>query len=221
MYPFQFINFIFFLSDNRYYDCTLCQAKSTRKDNIRRHVRNLHAATDVDVQTILDDIFRKYADRNGQTDSDHHSKMMRKKEKTEKNPGISEASSSTATVIEHCLREDRKRVENAPTSVIKFVGKATASIDLVIDKSRSITLTPPRDDLPELDRFPARRGTNTESDAASEWNTFECGVEIPTYQPLTLDPIPQMQPLPLLTTRNNSNLSVYRQLLSPYLRRAN
>lgn len=140
------------------------------------------------METILNKIFREYSERNQQTANDK-SKTTRKKEEAESVPEKLETS-MTATVIEQCHRGDWQLVENAQTSVIKFVGKTTAPIDI-------------------------------ESEMVSEWNTFECGVEMPTYQPLTLDPIPQMEPLPLLTTHNNSNLSVYRQLLSPYLRRTN
>lgn len=200
---------------NHYYECSLCRAKSTRKDNIRRHVRNLHAETGVDVQTILDEIFRKYSERNKQTDGDNSD--AKREKRTEGNTGKLKTTTAL-TVQEPCQRDVGQQIRNSSISVIKFVGKASAPIDLVTEESRSINL---KSDLLTPDAGSARNIIcNAEPETAPDFNTFECGVEMPTYQPLTLDPIPQMEPLPLLKTRNNSNLSVYRQLLSPYLRRA-
>lgn len=201
---------------NQYYKCTLCRAKSTRKDNIRRHVRNLHAESGVDVQTILDEIFRKYSERNKQTDVDNT-----RNEKTEDKPEKSDTSTAEPTVIERCSRDDGQQVKNMPMSVIKFVGKASAPIDVVTEESRSSTVIQKNNDLPrpKPNQCDVRSQSYMEPMLASDWNTLQCGVVMPTYQPLTLDPIPQMEPLPLLTTHINTNLSVYRQLLSPYLRR--
>lgn len=208
-----------FSSGNQYYKCTLCRAKSTRKDNIRRHVRNLHAESGVDVQTILDGIFRKYSDRNKPTDVDG-AKVMRE-EKTKSSPAKSETSTAAKTVNEQFHRDDGQQVKNMPMSVIKFVGKASAPIDVVKEDARSSTVIQTHNDLSKSNQYDQHNQSYMEPVVANDWNTLECGVVMPTYQPLTLDPIPQMEPLPLLTTRNNTNLSVYRQLLSPYLRRAN
>lgn len=211
--------FFFCPLGNLYYECSLCEAKTTRKDNIRRHVRNIHAETVDDVETILNEICRNHAERNKQTDKS--SSKVKRKEKTEK---ITKklVVPTTTTVIERCHRDDGQQIKNAPMSVIKFVGKSTAPIDLVTDKSSCVVnLLPTKNNDPKRDPCSAQDRSNTEPETMSDWNTFECGVEMPTYQPLTLDPIPQMEPLPLLTTHNNSNLSVYRQLLSPYLRRTN
>lgn len=192
-----------FLLANIFYECTLCSAKSGRKDNIRRHVRNLHANSDSKLQTILNTIFDNYANRYN-TDVEHNES----KQKTE---------------LETIEIESVKSIKNIATSVIKFAGKSTVrevnEVFIALESS-----SPLKEYENDVDRCNSNQkncqnlnSTNLESHIVQ--NNVECDL-LKIYQPLTLDPLPQMKPLPLLTTNTNSNLSIYRQLLSPYLKRS-
>lgn len=152
------------------YECTLCETKTTRKDNIRRHVRNLHANEDINIDKILENIFTNFSKQF----------IDKGEKKTEQNSIYS--------------NDDATIARNGLTSVIKFIGKSEEKSNIDATKMNS-----------EIDR------KIREKEVQSSY-TFTKSI----YKPLTLEPIPSVEPTPLVI---KSNLNVYHELLSPYLKR--
>lgn len=191
-------------SDEIAYECTLCPAKSNRKDNIRRHVRNLHSNSDEELRTILTKIIENFS----------------KKQKTEKIDRVSQRSRDSEKVVERAKASKTINVEqltnvpkNNTTSVIKFAGRTNQQIDNVIDpteKSKTILNSLVRATHIEHEKLNGNEINPVCTDV----------IDLPSlnYEPLNLDPFPEIAPLPPINT--NTNLSVYRQLLSPYLKKS-
>ncbi|XP_055304428.1 zinc finger protein 25-like [Sitodiplosis mosellana] len=213
--------------DNLFYECTLCSAKSGRKDNIRRHVRNLHSESDEELQLILDKIFDNFEKRK--TNSIACSNVVRE-EKTEKSRAAmnTDQSVNVAACVQE-LNEVRKSVEEEPikplsvvrniaTSVIKFVGRSQdVSVQKGEEKSaKQAEIVDKPEPIQVEESLEVVHGqlssTATEPDPIAE-----IGVNLPSLEPLNFDAFPNIAPLPLINT--NTNLTVYRQLLSPYLKK--
>lgn len=207
-------------SDEIVYECTLCTAKSNRKDNIRRHVRNLHSNTDDELKTILTKIFDNFS-----------SKQNQKFEKTDKN-GASTATTSGSVDLETVTILENNETTNVPknntTSVIKFAGRMNQQkeclIDLRADENRSIEPNQ-RNDTPKVKVSVPVTPTEIESYDVEEIAInldpiSEIETELPSLncEPLSFDAFPAIAPLPRINT--NTNLNVYRQLLSPYLKKS-
>lgn len=187
-------------SDDIAYECTLCPAKSTRKDNIRRHVRNLHSNSDDELQTILEKIIQNFSGK-------HKKKKSKKTEKT-----ISSGSGMEVAKTSEC--EPNKLIDNT-TSVIKFAGRTNqpdenSLIDLGGSTECGNDLNLPVSTSQE-EKQTEDEGINSSADIATELPSL-------SYEPLNLDPFPEIISLPMINT--NTNLNVYRQLLSPYLKKA-
>lgn len=223
----------------------MCPARSGRKDNIRRHVRNLHSTTDDQMHAILRQIFanftRKHEPRPASTlaeattnktdneDSDSFtvdatesagsSPLHRSDHAAASNLPNKEPNSDVAGQI------DSVRPKNIVTSVIKFAGRAPSSLIAHATTNKGQTEEPPptRDvaqrRLSTIEcSAPAQKpadGTAPPPRHGPQENDLEMAPL--NYGPLNYEPLPELAPLPLLNT--NNNLSVYRQLLSPYLRK--
>lgn len=212
----------------------MCSAKSGRKDNIRRHVRNLHSDSDDELRAILQKIFENY--------------NKKKYELTEKMSGSrEEKTENVAHDIANPIQEDAICIEqpnetsaavnvvrNIATSVIKFVGRSqdiqTCWPEEENKNAKHLqptqTLTLEREESDETSPTKLSQVNETEKKLPYSVPTIETGtidsiseigVNLPSLEPLNFDPFPDITPLPLLNT--NTNLTVYRQLLSPYLKK--
>lgn len=241
----DFFHFFSVRPDNQFYECTLCPAKSGRKDNIRRHVRNLHSESDDELRTILQKIFDNF--------------NKKKQESTEKTGGKREektehGSSGNAKEIQITTPSAQQSIEpnepneivnattvvrNIATSVIKFVGRSQdIQPSCPAETEKGVEPLPPqqctprappaaKDEMLMLQQPPKlcevsqsqQKSLNTmqSTDSNTIDSIAEIGVNFPSLEPLNFDPFPDMTPLPLINT--NTNLTVYRQLLSPYLRK--
>lgn len=211
---------MFHSTDNLFYECTLCSAKSGRKDNIRRHVRNLHSESDEELQQILDKIFDNFEKRKSGLTA--FSNVVRE-EKTEKS--IAAINTVQIANVAACAQElslvempvgdvpvkPSGVVRNIATSVIKFVGR---SQDVSTRQDGEYTVENPIQVEPESVEVEPEQPSST---ATEHYPIAEIGVNLPSLEPLNFDAFPSIAPLPLINT--NTNLTVYRQLLSPYLKK--
>lgn len=225
-------------SDENFFECTLCSAKSNRRDNIRRHVRNLHSSSEQELQIILEKIVENFTiKRNRKSNKTEQVFTDTESLRCDDSGKLAVVESTELEIIEtECIAkdEDEIMVINAPvnntTSVIKFAGRVNPpqQENLIIDlESKTEEVEIGNADTMELVNVEI---TNTssrlhqtgvmlkevieiESNPAAETST-----ELPSmnYEPLTFDPLPEIAPLPPI---NTNNLSVYRQLLSPYLKK--
>lgn len=131
-------------------------------------------------------------------------------------------------------------VRNNATSVIKFVGRAqnvrqehdirvklnviTSSVDdkvaAVVDAQvERQNESEPKTALTAAEQVEPSSTANDITLVALD-PIAEIGVNLPSLEPLNYDPLsfPDIAPLPLINT--NTNLTVYRQLLSPYLKKS-
>ncbi|XP_031625468.1 zinc finger protein 25-like [Contarinia nasturtii] len=210
--------------DNIFYECTLCSAKSGRKDNIRRHVRNLHSESDEELRQILEKIFANFEQRK--TKSSAMSVGVKEK-KTEHLKMVMDTELSVdVTVCAQELNEVKKTIEepykgpsvvrNIATSVIKFAGRSQSlrcaeSNENIDVKQVNVSVV---ESEPQQDE--QLNAVAIEPDPIAE-----IGVNLPSLDlnlPSNYDPFPEdIAPLPLINT--HTNLTVYRQLLSPYLKK--
>lgn len=218
IHVFIFLFFSVYTTDNAaFYECTLCSAKSSRKDNIRRHVRNLHSESDEELRQILKNIFDNFEKEKNKSNKDE------KTEKSKTTMNIEE--SKNASVCANEMIEARKSIEepimslnvvrNIATSVIKFVGRSRGvqsvheNEEIIAEQTKTTVYEPER---VQFDQKQQSSSTANEPDSIAE-----IGVNLPSLEPLNFDPFPDIAPLPLINT--NTNLTVYRQLLSPYLKK--
>lgn len=217
------IKCMFFLTDNEFYECTLCSAKSGRKDNIRRHVRNLHADSEDELQLILQRIFDNFSKK----------RVGLKENKTEPEAPmnvlldkitpdcVQQTNESNQTESAKETTKPTEIVRNNATSVIKFVGR-TQEVQQTQDEDQSSGVVENNiansaiSDKTSSPSTQSKKQNPTEHE--SRTNSIDpIGVNLPSLEPLSFDRFPTMAPLPLLNT--NTNLNVYRQLLSPYLKK--
>lgn len=219
-------------SIERYYECTVCSARSGREDNIRRHVRNLHASTDNETHAILKRIFDNYALKYESQSrinlNENYTKKTDNNESDINSTGTVESTQANeinelnqATVIEEAsptvneLNEFRQP-KNIMTSVIKFAGRAP-SLNTTINTAQNHDSAIGR--ITDSRFNDASSDTNIQEPIADTQPTNMSDIDVvpANYKPLNYEPYPEIAPLPLLNT--NTNLSVYRQLLSPYLKK--
>lgn len=110
-------------------------------------------------------------------------------------------------------------VRNIATSVIKFVGR---SQDVTHEEQEETNIT-----QNEMNKFTVETSESIRIESKPQMLSIlepsasdpvaEIGVNLPSLEPLNYDPFPDIAPLPLINT--NTNLTVYRQLLSPYLKK--
>lgn len=173
----------------------MCSTKSNRKDNIRRHVRNLHSDASENTKTILATIFKNYAKKSANTSSGSQEKCDENQSK------------------QHSVQKSNT------TSVIKFVGK------LNIDAGEAGSPCKKRSDSPKdcsviVNSSVNSMKTKEKPVTEPEDNALDSPDDV-VYKPLTLEPPPlppAMKPLKLIPPQDN--IDIYRQLLSPYLRSA-
>lgn len=224
----------------------MCPARSGRKDNIRRHVRNLHSTTDDQMHAILRQIFanftRKHEPRPASTlaepptnktdneDSDsftvddpmesaESSPLHRSDHAAASNVPNKEPTGDVAGQI------DGVQPKNIVTSVIRFAGRAPSSLIAHATTNKGqIEEPPPTQDVAQRRLSTVEGSVPTQKPADGSAPPLRHGPQendldlAPlSYKPLNYEPLPELAPLPLLNT--NNNLSVYRQLLSPYLRK--
>lgn len=224
-----------FFSDNQCYECTLCPAKSGRKDNIRRHVRNLHSDSDDELRLILEKIFDNFEKKKTQLTA----KLTEaREEKTEKGAATNTDMITKSMV---CLQETNPTnqtnisceettktsnvVRNIATSVIKFVGRPQSQQPQKKEEKRlpqiQVTTIPEEEQETSGSNNTVHVEPKPQNPTLVDTNSVdpiaEIGVNFPSLEPLNFDPFPDITPLPLLNT--NTNLTVYRQLLSPYLKK--
>lgn len=128
--------------------------------------------------------------------------------------------------------------KNIVTSVIKFAGRAPPSLITLPTFNNSPNEEPPVKEVSQSsvkvieDNAPTQKSalhqsqqhtsnaTSAATAATTTHGTHENDLDLASlnYKPLNYEPLPEMAPLPLINT--NSNLSVYRQLLSPYLKKS-
>lgn len=214
----------------------MCPAKSGRKDNIRRHVRNLHSESDDELREILHKIFENFNKKkielteqmSGLREEKTENVMRSVVDEFQKNTICVEQSNETNTAV-----SSTNVVRNIATSVIKFVGRSQNiqtywpeeknSNKKHLQSKQTSSLTKDESSAKfyqaiQMERkspCPVQTIDTGTIDSISESN--EIGVNLPSLEPLNFDPFPDITPLPLLNT--NTNLTVYRQLLSPYLRK--
>lgn len=225
--------FLFSHSDNQFYECTLCSAKSGRKDNIRRHVRNLHSESDEELRSILAKIFDNFEKKKNELSE---KSIDAREKKTDKSHAIQTAKTAVTNEGNNSNEDAIKStgvVRNIATSVIKFVGRSQ-DIQLAHKEAEKTSPSPIQiiiSDSDKSERFegdkfaPWKKRRQIESKPYAVTNESagvvdsiaEIGVNLPSLEPLNFDPFPDIAPLPLLNT--NTNLTVYRQLLSPYLKK--
>lgn len=206
--------------DTAFYECTLCSAKSGRKDNIRRHVRNLHSESEEELRLILEKIFENFANKKNGLNT---GKITHREKKTETKAAKS-ATAGLANTIPVANKNvldnpNRSVVRNIATSVIKFVGRTQ---DVLQPQTEEIqpqsTHSAPEPSPSNTSEKQQTRHRSIEQLSQSEGDPIaETGVNLPSLEPLNLEPFPHIVPLPFLNT--NTNLTVYRQLLSPYLKK--
>lgn len=220
------------ISDNQFYECTLCPARSGRKDNIRRHVRNLHSESDDELRAILQKIFENFNKKKNELTE----KMSELRDEKTENVVRGIANEFKGNTI--CVQQPNETnatvsstnvVRNIATSVIKFVGRSqdiqTCWPEQKNDKEYSQskqTLSSKRDETSPaklyLNQIEQKSSCSVPTmDTGTIDSIAEIGVNLPSLEPLNFDPFPDITPLPLLNT--NTNLTVYRQLLSPYLKK--
>lgn len=213
----------------------MCSAKSGRKDNIRRHVRNLHSDSDDELRAILQKIFENFNKKKNTSTE----KMTGSREgKTE---NMAQASANEVQQNAICVEQPNETnatvnstnvVRNIATSVIKFVGRSQdiqpcwpEEENRNIEQLQSTRISSPVRDEPSSVEL--CQGNQMEqklpcvvpiTEAGTIDSIAEIGVNLPSLEPLNYDPFPDITPLPLLNT--NTNLTVYRQLLSPYLKKS-
>lgn len=211
--------FHFIHIDNAFYECTLCSAKSGRKDNIRRHVRNLHSESDDELQKILEKIFANFEKKKNVPAT--NSNVVREKTEATVNENATEKEicvPESNNVIEEPIKS-AKTVRNIATSVIKFVGR---SQNIQVNHKKEEYNSKANDvnrltvDSTEPIQIEQNLPSSTVVESCIPDPIAEIGVSLPSLEPLNYDPFPDIAPLPLINT--NTNLTVYRQLLSPYLK---
>lgn len=185
----------------------------------------MHSESDEELQQILDKIFDNFEKRKSRLTA--YSGVVRE-EKTDKSiaaMNIVQTAKAAACVQELSQVGDvpinpSGVVRNIATSVIKFVGRShdvstqkqgeqnngAKPIEIIVDKpiqveSESIEVAPEEPSSTAIEHDPIE----------------EIGVNLPSLEPLNFDAFPSIAPLPLINT--NTNLTVYRQLLSPYLKK--
>lgn len=224
-------------SDENFFECTLCSAKSNRRDNIRRHVRNLHSSSEQELQTILEKIVENFTIKRNRKSNETEAVVSdiesQRRDDIEKS-GVVESTELEIVEIEtECVAEAgheisilNTHVDNT-TSVIKFAGRVNPpqQVNLIIDlesKSEEVGVedadTVEQTDLEITNSSRPLHHTDVMVQEVIENAAAETPTELPSmnYEPLTFDPFPDIAPLPLI---NTNNLSVYRQLLSPYLKK--
>lgn len=200
----------------------MCSAKSGRKDNIRRHVRNLHSNSGEEIQSILKKIFDNYAKK-------HDSKVlisMGENETEKKEASVDARETQPNDNLNECevaiASERNLSLKNIATSVIKFAGRAQDQQLKSINDSQQAVIQPTKEIYIEQNErkdsclnTPKLNLNNTNLDQIAD-----TGVDLASfnYEPLNYDPFPEIAPLPLINT--STNLTVYRQLLSPYLKKS-
>lgn len=193
----------------------------------------MHSESDEELRSILAKIFDNFEKKKNEL-SEKSSDLREKK--TEKSNAILNDKTTESNEVNKSNEETIKStgvVRNIATSVIKFVGRAQ-DIQLA-HKEAEKTSSPPiqiiisdsdKSERFEGDKFaPCKKRRQIESKPCSATNESagavdaiaEIGVNLPLLEPLNFDPFPDIAPLPLLNT--NTNLTVYRQLLSPYLKK--
>lgn len=207
----------FNFSENICYECTMCPAKSGRKDNIRRHVRNLHSNSGEEIQSILKKIFDNYANK-------HNSKVLlstRENETEKKNACVNARETQSKDDVNECevaIPSARSSsLKNIATSVIKFAGRAQDQQPTSISDSQQAVIQSTKEI--HIDRNERRDPCSNTLKFNLDQNV-DTGVDLNSYnyEPLNYDPFPEITPLPLINT--STNLTVYRQLLSPYLKKS-
>lgn len=157
-----------------------------------------------------------------------------REEKTEKEADIdtelstnicSEQTAEASVIIDETPRSTNV-VRNIATSVIKFVGR---SQDIQSQKTEAkcsqknqetVSVLDKRESVEPSYRIPKdhKQGNSAVCETGAVDPIAEIGVNLPSLEPFNFDPFPDIRPLPLLNT--NTNLTVYRQLLSPYLKKS-
>lgn len=192
-------------------------------------MRNLHSDSDEELHQILEKIFDNFDKKKNKSTAD--SSVVVREEKTEKS--MAAMNTNESVNVAACVQEPNEVresieeivkplavVKNIATSVIKFVGRSQEVCVHEVDEKRAKQSEktadqpePPIQIEPELVRV-----NHPIPSAISEPDSIiEIGVNLPSLEPLNFDPFPDITPLPLIKT--NTNLTVYRQLLSPYLKK--
>lgn len=217
-------------SDDISYECTLCPAKSNRKDNIRRHVRNLHSNSEKELESILSIIIENFSKKQNLRDKktenvyskgiSDHSEVKRKSDET--------ARAEASHIIPRAIVEIEavEIPKNNTTSVIKFAGRTNHAQESSLNENNPNSVSSTIHETNRTNEVPSYVSKTERKEVAESENIVvaidpitEMGPELPSlnYEPLNLEPFPEITPLPLLNT--STNLTVYRQLLSPYLRK--
>lgn len=176
----------------------------------------MHSESDEELQQILDKIFDNFEKRKTSLTAD--SGVVRE-EKTDKSIAAQELSQVERSIGDVTIKPSGV-VRNIATSVIKFVGRSqdvstqeekeekngAKPVEIAVDKPIQVE--------PESVEVAPEQPSST----ATEHDPIaEIGVNLPSLEPLNFDAFPSIAPLPLINT--NTNLTVYRQLLSPYLKK--
>lgn len=172
------------------FECTLCSAQCSRRDNIRRHVRNIHA--NENIVEVLRTIFQRYS---------------KKIKKTEQNAiDDDENDESGASVIVHNVTSVI-RFAKSNTNALPVTGQSSASAEPKRSSARPSTDGSSNADMQLTD------GDETPSDVSSKPPTPSDYASSPSQASNSPTPTP-----PTTVEQKPMNMHVYRQLLSPYLK---
>lgn len=217
----------------------MCPARSGRKDNIRRHVRNLHSESDDELRTILQKIFENFNRKKKELTETTSAKREEKTENKARPETTNEFQENTICVqlpneTDEPIVNATKVVRNIATSVIKFVGRSQIiqTCEPVETKKLKEHSQPEKSPISERNQVSSISSQPTKEMEQKQRSPkpvqtienstidpiVEIGASFPSLEPLNFDPFPNLAPLPMLNT--NTNLTVYRQLLSPYLKKS-
>lgn len=183
----------------------------------------MHTESDDELRHILEKIFANFEQKKMAGIS---SELREKKTEIEKAAMDCQLMVDVTVCVQE-MNEVRKTIDepnkvpsvvrNIATSVIKFAGRSQnvqESTENVGEKQVKTPIVEPVE--PEPCRVEQEEPPNLI--AIEPDSVAEISVNLPSLEPLNFDTFPEnMAPLPLINT--NTNLSVYRQLLSPYLKK--
>lgn len=191
-----------FLSEITLFECTHCTVKCSRRDNIRRHVRNIHSHENVG--EILRNIFQNYTNKSKKTDKIDVN-YSKPKDANNATSVIRFIGKSTMPLIVHEIQKQQVNEQIIHESDQKAITMENTQNSSFTNETQPVILVNKIDNIP----------LNT-IDIELDKNVGKSDV---IYQPLSLDPPPPIDHLIVQRSQQHcSNIKVYRQLLSPYLK---
>lgn len=198
----------------------------------------MHSDSDEELRAILEKIFENFEKRKNMPNNNVIG--VREKTKTEaaamncEKPDNKQSCAEDSRDVDISMEKPQtvQVLRNNATSVIKFVGRAqnVQQEDNICVKLNESIMENKNETVMDADiecqkdmaiaeekQVEPKSTVNNISLVALD-SIAEIGASFPSLEPLNYDPFPDIAPLPLINT--NTNLTVYRQLLSPYLKKS-